>query len=302
MRGRFANLNTLNPNEVMRWSESVIYSHEQLERELAEQTAIARRETLAAQHYSWSAQRPSGQRSISALLPPCFGVSRMADNDKAVLVSFHRPMTDDELRTFHDALAERIKSESGEQVVFPSPPQDRFWPMVSSARAVVKADRSNSLTTELINELGDEVEACERASAPSSIAAQPEELKIVLSNCDAKRDHNYRLGADSFTITTREYAVLSALAQVSARGETAPVHSGYADDDELWGNTIDDYVNQRLELDAEEMVVGFEFYVDHVYCRSEKWRVKSGPTMSNPDEPTTVERVGVAPDEIASKP
>ena len=35
-----------------------------------------------------------------------------------------------------------------------------------------------------------------------------EELKTVLSNCDAKRDHNYREGADSFTITTREYAIL----------------------------------------------------------------------------------------------
>lgn len=39
-----------------------------------------------------------------------------------------------------------------------------------------------------------------------------EELKTVLSNCDAKRDHNYRLGADSFTITTREYAVLRDIA------------------------------------------------------------------------------------------
>jgi hypothetical protein len=50
----------------------------------------------------------------------------------------------------------------------------------------------------------------------------PEELKTVLSNCDAKRDHNYSLGADSFTITTREYALLCEV--ISA----APAESGDA--------------------------------------------------------------------------
>ncbi len=31
-----------------------------------------------------------------------FGVSRMSDNDKAVLVSFNRKLTDEELRFFHE--------------------------------------------------------------------------------------------------------------------------------------------------------------------------------------------------------
>lgn len=34
--------------------------------------------------------------------PAAQGVGRMADNDKAILVSFSRPLTDDELRRFHD--------------------------------------------------------------------------------------------------------------------------------------------------------------------------------------------------------
>lgn len=32
----------------------------------------------------------------------CPGVSRMADNDKAILVYFSRPLTDPELRFFHE--------------------------------------------------------------------------------------------------------------------------------------------------------------------------------------------------------
>ena len=41
-----------------------------------------------------------------------------------------------------------------------------------------------------------------------TIPADKDDLTVVLSNCDAKRDHNYRLGGDSFSITTREYAAL----------------------------------------------------------------------------------------------
>lgn len=33
----------------------------------------------------------------------CPGISRVADNDRAVLVIFSRPLTDDELRFFHEA-------------------------------------------------------------------------------------------------------------------------------------------------------------------------------------------------------
>jgi hypothetical protein len=32
----------------------------------------------------------------------CPGVSRMGDNDKAILVSFNRQLTDEELRFFHE--------------------------------------------------------------------------------------------------------------------------------------------------------------------------------------------------------
>lgn len=55
-----------------------------------------------------------------------------------------------------------------------------------------------------------------------------DELKAILSNCDAKRDHNYRLGADSFTITTREYAVLRAL--VLLPSETRPTYEDGLED------------------------------------------------------------------------
>jgi hypothetical protein len=35
-----------------------------------------------------------------------FGVSRLADNDKAVLISFSEPLTDDQLRHLHEYLRE----------------------------------------------------------------------------------------------------------------------------------------------------------------------------------------------------
>jgi hypothetical protein len=53
--------------------------------------------------------------------------------------------------------------------------------------------------------------------------ATGEQLKTVLSNCDAKRDHNYREGADSFTITTREYAVLCEALQSTPSETGAPI-------------------------------------------------------------------------------
>lgn len=37
-----------------------------------------------------------------------YGVTRMADNDQAILVSFSRKPTDDELRALHDVLAGRV--------------------------------------------------------------------------------------------------------------------------------------------------------------------------------------------------
>ena len=36
--------------------------------------------------------------------PAVSGVSRMADNEKAILVNMSRPLTDDELRRLHDFL------------------------------------------------------------------------------------------------------------------------------------------------------------------------------------------------------
>ena len=38
--------------------------------------------------------------------PKAHIVSRMGDNDKAILVSFTKPLTDDELRDFHDYVKE----------------------------------------------------------------------------------------------------------------------------------------------------------------------------------------------------
>jgi hypothetical protein len=38
--------------------------------------------------------------------PKALGVSRMADNDRAILVSFSKMLTDDEMRDFHDYVRE----------------------------------------------------------------------------------------------------------------------------------------------------------------------------------------------------
>lgn len=43
-----------------------------------------------------------------------YGVSRMFDNDKAILVSFSRPLTDDELRHLHDYLRQFTGSANKE--------------------------------------------------------------------------------------------------------------------------------------------------------------------------------------------
>jgi len=55
------------------------------------------------------------------------------------------------------------------------------------------------------------------ADTPKTVA---EALQEAIRSCDVKRDHNYRMGADSFTITTAEYAALRALStQVAQRDE-----------------------------------------------------------------------------------
>lgn len=102
-------------------------------------------------------------------------------------------------------------------------------------------------------------------------------------------------GQDGTVTVVEDINTLCRMALRSTASETAPLHAGYADDDEYWGVTIEDYVNQHLETDAEEWVVGFEFHVDHVYSRTEKWRVASGPTMENPDAPIKVEKLAAAP-------
>lgn len=40
----------------------------------------------------------------SKKLPKCWGVSRVADNDQAILVSFERPLSNHELRVLDDML------------------------------------------------------------------------------------------------------------------------------------------------------------------------------------------------------
>ncbi len=37
-------------------------------------------------------------------LPDAKGISRMADNDKAILISFAAPLTDDQMRDLHERL------------------------------------------------------------------------------------------------------------------------------------------------------------------------------------------------------
>lgn len=43
----------------------------------------------------------------SKKLPKCWGVSRVADNEKAILVSFERPLSNHELRVLDDMLKGR---------------------------------------------------------------------------------------------------------------------------------------------------------------------------------------------------
>ena len=42
-------------------------------------------------------------------LPKAMGVSRMSDNVQAILVSFTKPLTDDEMRDFHDYVREWVQ-------------------------------------------------------------------------------------------------------------------------------------------------------------------------------------------------
>ena len=46
----------------------------------------------------------------------CWGVGRMTDNDKAVLLSFDRPLTDDELRALHDNAANACRATAPAEV------------------------------------------------------------------------------------------------------------------------------------------------------------------------------------------
>jgi len=48
----------------------------------------------------------------SKRFPKCWGVSRMADNDQAVLVSFAEPLTDDQLRGLHDLIKDNQRRYS----------------------------------------------------------------------------------------------------------------------------------------------------------------------------------------------
>jgi hypothetical protein len=72
---------------------------------------------------------------------------------------------------------------------------------------------------------------------------------------------------------------------------------GYSDDDEGWGATIEDYVqnhNSWTLPDADpdlHLKVGDEFTVDAIWSRSETWRIAPGPSEDNPDAPLMFERV-----------
>lgn len=43
----------------------------------------------------------------SKKLPKCWGVSRMADNEKAILTIFERPLTDNEMRYLHKLIGDK---------------------------------------------------------------------------------------------------------------------------------------------------------------------------------------------------
>jgi len=83
-------------------------------------------------------------------------------------------------------------------------------------------------------------------------------LRVVLSNCDAKRDHNYRLGADHFTITTAEYELLR---RRSLPVEDAPQYVSVTSDIGPWVVRRDEHRQWRIcsenfKHDVELIITG----------------------------------------------
>lgn len=75
--------------------------------------------------------------------------------------------------------------------------------------------------------------------------------------------------------------------------------SGYGDDDECFGSSILDYVDNKNSIydidDESRLNPGEEFYVDACWYRTEKWRLVSGPTKECPDAKIVCERVEGVP-------
>lgn len=64
-----------------------------------------------------------------------------------------------------------------------------------------------------------------------------------------------------------------------------PVFREYQDDDECHGETIEEYVRDRIGPEpADEMLrPGSDFYVEAFFARTERWLLVSGPTADDPD-------------------
>lgn len=88
----------------------------------------------------------------------------------------------------------------------------------------------------------------------------------------------------------RELAALKA-----ATADEPLILSGYGDDDERFGSTIEEYVrqcNETLDADSTDVIVtGEDFFVDCCFYRTEHWRMVSGPTLDNPSAPIVCERI-----------
>ena len=90
-----------------------------------------------------------------------------------------------------------------------------------------------------------------------------------------------------------------ALKVVEAALKTATadalILSGYGDDDERFGSTIEEYVgqcNESLDADSTDVIVaGEDFYVDCCFYRTEHWRMVSGRALDNPSAPIVCARI-----------
>lgn len=118
-------------------------------------------------------------------------------------------------------------------------------------------------------------------------------LDYVSEDCPMKVDFVAKNGDGTY----KEESLNPAWWAWQKRAEAEPLSFvGYNDDDEGWGKTMPEYLENRYcegSFAIDSFEVGEEFYVDAVYSRSEKWRITAGPTLETPTAKIAAEFVEV---------